>query len=106
MHGAPPPAPVPTLAQLRTTLAPHRADLMARYHLRELGVFGSFVRNEQHAQSDIDILVAFEVTPSLFTLMALEDELHALLGLPIDLAVKSALRPHIEAAIMREVVVL
>jgi len=99
LHTAP-----PTLAQIRATLEAHYAALPARYHLSELGVFGSYVRGEQRLDSDIDILVAFTVTPSLFTLVALEDELRALLGVPVDVAVKSALRPHIGARILREVV--
>lgn len=93
-----------TLEQIIAVLATHRADLAERYYVSELGVFGSYVRGEQRLDSDIDILAAFSVTPSLFTLIALEDELSELLGLPVDLAVKSALRPHIGARILREVV--
>lgn len=98
------PASTLTLEQIIATLAAHRADLAARYHIAELGVFGSYVRGEQGPDSDVDILVTFAVTPSLFTLIALEDELQALLGHPVDLAVKSALRPHIGKHILREVI--
>lgn len=92
------------LEQIIALLASHRADLVARYRLSELGVFGSYVRGEQRPNSDVDILVAFDSPPSLFTVIALEDELRALLGRPVDVAVKSALRPHIGARILREVV--
>jgi uncharacterized protein len=95
-----------TLAQIRAILAANYGQLAQRYNLSELGVFGSYGRGEQRADSDIDMLVAFSVTPSLFTLIALEDVLHELLGAPIDLAVKSALRPHIGEHILREVVTL
>lgn len=98
------PTQSPDLAHILSTLAAHRADLAARYHLSDLGVFGSYVRGEQRPESDIDILVAFTVTPSLFTLISLEDELRELLNHPVDLAVKSALRPQIGARILREVV--
>lgn len=97
--------PMP-LEQVLSTLRTHRADLAARYHVRDLGVFGSYVRSEQGPESDIDILVSFTVTPSLFTLLALEDELQALLDRPVDLAVQSALRPHIGARILRELVAI
>lgn len=93
-----------TLAQIQAILAAHRDELTGRYHLSELGVFGSYVHGKQHASSDIDILVAFHITPSLFTLIALEDELRDLLGTNVDVAVKSALRPHIGVHILREVV--
>ncbi|NJN16009.1 MAG: nucleotidyltransferase family protein [Oscillochloris sp.] len=95
--------PMP-LEQVLSTLRTHRSDLTARYHLSDLGVFGSYVRGEQGPESDIDILVSFTVTPSIFTLLALEDELQELLNHPVDLAVKSALRPHIGTRILREVV--
>lgn len=96
-------APAHTLEQIIAILAEHRDDLASRYHLRSLGVFGSYVRGEQCPESDIDVLADFVVTPSLFTLTALEDELTALLGATVDLAVKSALRPHIGARILSEV---
>lgn len=95
--------PLP-LEQVLATLRTHRADLATRYHISDLGVFGSYVRGEQRPDSDVDILVAFTVTPSLFTLLRLEDELQALLDRPVDLAVRSALRPHLGARILREVV--
>jgi len=37
-----------------------RPIITARYKTRELGIFGSFIRGEQSASSDIDILVEFE----------------------------------------------
>jgi uncharacterized protein len=98
--------PPPTLEQITATLVTHRANLAARYHLRELGVFGPYLRGEQRPDSDIDVLADFAVTPSLFTLTALEDELSDLLRAPVDLAVRSALRPHIGARILSEVVTI
>lgn len=95
-----------TLSQIQALLAAHRDELVGRYHLSELGVFGSYVRGEQRVDSDVDILVSFAATPSLFSLIALEDELCNLLGLPVDVAVKSALRPHISSQILREVVMI
>lgn len=99
-------SPAQTLEQLIALLSAHRDDLASRYHLRSLGIFGSYVRGEQRPESDIDVLADFTVTPSLFTLTALEDELSAVLGAPIDLAVKSVLRPHIGARILSEVVIV
>ncbi len=87
-------------------LRAHRAVFVARYHIAELGVFGSYIRNEQRPESDLDVLVAFNETPSLFTLVALEDDLSALLQITVDLAVKTALRPRIATRILREVVMI
>ncbi len=75
-----------------------------RYHIESLGVFGSYVRNEQHDGSDLDVLVTFTQTPSLFTLVALQDELRDLLGMPVDVVLKTSLKPRIGQQILREVV--
>src|SRR5580765_8966814 len=45
------------------TLRRHRHTLAERYHVEALGVFGSYVRNEQHDGSDLDLLVTFTQTP-------------------------------------------
>jgi predicted nucleotidyltransferase len=103
---ATPQAPAQTLEHVIAILSAHRDELASRYHLRSLGIFGSYVRGEQRPESDIDVLADFTVTPSLFMLTALEDELTALLGAPVDLAVKSALRPHIGARILSEVLTI
>lgn len=87
-----------------TTLRRHRQLLAERYHIDSLGVFGSYVRNEQHDGSDLDVLVTFTQTPSLFTLVALQDELQDLLGTPVDLVLKTSLKPRIGQHILREVV--
>lgn len=92
------------VTRLLTRLREQRADLVERYHIYELGVFGSYARNEQRTDSDLDLLVSFTQTPSLLTLVQLEDELGELLGVKVDLAVKSALRPRIAAHVLREVV--
>jgi predicted nucleotidyltransferase len=86
------------------TLRRHRRTLVDRYHIESLGVFGSYVRNEQHDGSDLDLLVTFTQTPSLFTLVALQDELHDLLGTPVDVVLKTSLKPRIGQHILREVV--
>lgn len=88
------------LAQLRQ----HRPDFAARYHVASRGIFGSYVRNEQQADSDLDVLVTFAQTPSLLTLIALQEELSALLDVSVDLVMKTSLKPHIGQWILRDVV--
>ena len=92
------------VARLIATLRQHQRSLVERYHVDSLGVFGSYVRNEQHDGSDLDVLVTFTQTPSLFTLVALQDELQDLLGTPVDIVLKSSLKPRIGQQILREVV--
>ena len=95
--------PVP-VAHYLDRLREHRSDLVARYGIASLGVFGSYSRNEQRAGSDIDVLVSFTQPPGLFKLVELQDELSALLGASVDLVVRSELKPHIGQRILAEVI--
>jgi len=57
-----------------------------RHHIRKLAFFGSVLRDDFTAESDIDVLVEFEPghTPGL-AFFAMQDELSELLGRPVDL---------------------
>ena len=48
-------------------------NIKLRYNVITLEVFGSFVSGEQKAKSDLDILVTFSKSPSLFKFIELED---------------------------------
>jgi predicted nucleotidyltransferase len=65
-------------------------------------LFGSFVRNERRANSDLDVLVLFSQTPSLFKFLELENYLGSLTGIKVDLVMKSSLKPNIGKIILSE----
>jgi len=48
------------LDKIRQILKQHKNELKNGYGVKEIGVFGSYVRGEQKAGSDLDILVMFE----------------------------------------------
>ena len=64
-----------SLEEIKKVLTEHKGELRERFKVKEIGIFGSFVRGEQGKRSDIDILVEFEEPPSLFEFMDLEDYL-------------------------------
>ena len=69
------------------------AALCREYDVQELAVFGSALRDDFAAESDIDFLVAFRNTdygPFLEKLMDFENALAALLGHPVDLATRQS----------------
>lgn len=86
------------------TLHQHLPELAEQYHVAWLGVFGSYVRNEQHEGSDLDLLVEFSKAPGLLKYVDLQDYLSDLLGVQVDLVMKSALRRRIGRRILEEVV--
>ena len=81
-------------------------DLSERYRVNSLGVFGSYVRQEQQSDSDLDLLITFHEPPSLLKFIELENYLTDLLGVKVDLVMQSALKPRIGKRILSEVVPL
>jgi uncharacterized protein len=78
--------------------------LAERYGIERLEVFGSYVREEQKKDSDLDVLVTFREAPSLLTYIAIENYLSDLLGVKVDLVMKDSLKPKIGQQILREAV--
>jgi predicted nucleotidyltransferase len=78
--------------------------LRTRFHIQYLGIFGSYVQGTPRKDSDLDMLVDFAETPSLFEFIELENHLSALLGIKVDLVMKSTLKPLIGRRILSEVV--
>ena len=95
-----------SLTEIKQILQSQKGYLAETYGVREIGVFGSYVRYEQRPDSDLDILVELERPPriSLIGLVELEIYLSELLGLKVDLAIKKNLRKRIGQRILDEVV--
>jgi predicted nucleotidyltransferase len=91
-------------ARLAAKLRKHLPELRKRYHIGSLSLFGSYVRGEQRADSDVDVLIEFTQTPSLFDFIELEDEMANLLGLKVDLVMRSSLREPVKRYIINEAV--
>ena len=79
-------------------------DLRARYHVKKIGVFGSFARNEASTASDVDILVEFEQPVDFFEFVDLKEHLEKMLGRRVDLVTEKALKPQLKERILKEVV--
>lgn len=79
-------------------------ELAQKYHVSSLEVFGSYVRGEQTPASDLDVLVTFSKTPGLLQFISLENFISDLLGVKVDLVMKTALKPHIGRRILSEAV--
>lgn len=62
-------------------------DFCKRNHIRKLSVFGSYLRKDVKADSDIDILFEFDPdhVPGLIRLARMENELSSILGCKADM---------------------
>lgn len=76
--------------------------LHEKYHVHSLAVFGSYLRGEAQEDSDLDLLVSFTETPSLFQFVALENCLSDVLNVKVDLVMKESLKPYIGKRILAE----
>ena len=94
-----------TLDEIKRILQDQKPYLAERYGVTVIGVFGSYVRNEQRTDSDIDILVELEDPPrtDLLDLVNLEHYLSDLLSIKVDVSIKSSLRKRIGKRILSEV---
>ena len=95
-----------SLEEIKQWFVQHKLVLQERYKVRELGIFGSYVRQEQTETSDVDVLVEFFETPSLLKFVNLENYLSDSLGIKVDLVHKGSLKPRIGERILKEVVYL
>ena len=91
------------------TLKPHRRtilELANRHGARNVRVFGSIVRGDARSNSDIDLLVEIEPGRTLLDLIALEQDLEELLGLPVDVLTDGGLSPYLQQRILAEAAAL
>lgn len=79
--------------------SPH---LKRDYHVGNIQVFGSFLRDGRGLANDLDMLAEFEKTPSLLGFIALENHLSDLLGIKVGLVMEGALNPTIGERILKE----
>ena len=86
-------------------LAKQKRTIKNRYKLKQIGLFGSFVKNRQTPQSDLDILVEFQQGGDTFdNYMDLKFHLEETLGKKVDLVIKNVLREELKDNILSEVV--
>lgn len=92
----------PAAARFAEMLRMHMPELRQRHGVETLALFGSYVRGEQRPDSDLDVLVEFGRTPTLFEFIGLEQELSGLLGVGVELVMRQALRSPVGEYILKE----
>jgi uncharacterized protein len=78
-------------------------EIARRHRARTIRVFGSLVRGELSAESDIDFLVEFEPDYKLRDLIRLVQDLQNLLGRRVDVADANNLRDELRPYILKDV---
>ncbi|MBC8314568.1 MAG: nucleotidyltransferase family protein [Bacteroidales bacterium] len=77
---------------MNANLANIIVSYLMQFDPEKIGIFGSYARGEQRDFSDIDLLVKFKSTISLFQLVRIERELSEQLGIKVDLVTEPSIR--------------
>lgn len=77
-----------TFSESESHLRTQKPYMERQYHVKEIGIFGSYVQGKLTKRSDVDILVDFSHTISALRICRLKDELTQLLGRKVDLVSK------------------
>lgn len=81
-----------TKAEVLTILQSEKPELIRRYGLKRLALFGSYARGTQRDDSDVDILV--EVDPRIgLGFVDLADRIEDVLGIRADVVSRRAIKP-------------
>lgn len=92
-----------TKQDIHKRLAENEAAIK-EYGVKRIGLFGSYVKNEQKKHSDVDVLVEFEKEKITFdNYMHLKFFLEDLLGSNVDLVILDDLKPQLRPYILKEV---
>jgi predicted nucleotidyltransferase len=95
-----------SLDAVKQCLTEQKSLLKNKYHISNVGIFGSYVRGEQRNGSDVDVLIDYHKAPSLVALIEIENMLSDLLGMKVDLVTSKGLKPQLRQHILDEVVYL
>ncbi len=90
------------LNQIKQILQVQKPLLQKKFKVKNIAIFSSFVRDEQTAKSDLDLLVEFSEPVSLLDIAKLEVYLDELLGLKTDVVPKSDIKPELKDIILKE----
>jgi predicted nucleotidyltransferase len=89
-----------TKERILLTLKELKPYLQRRYKVKELGLFGSFVRGAHRQTSAIDVLVDFQDNADLFDFVGLSQFLESKLHRKVDVVPRRALRDEVLAEVI------
>jgi uncharacterized protein len=81
-----------------------RHELKEQYHVKSIGIFGSYSRKRQTEQSDIDLVVEFDQPIGMMAFVHMKNLISDRLTIKVDLVTPEGLHPLIREQVMHEVV--
>ena len=90
-------------SHISSILSASKEQLISKYHLKSIGIFGSFTREDFTEDSDIDILIDYE-QPLGIEFIDLADELERILKRKVDLVSQNGVKPKYLKEIQKDLV--
>lgn len=85
-------------------LKTHKNEMVEEFGVTRIGLFGSYVRDEQKEDSDIDIAVEIESNNKFRSFFALKHYLEDNLGCSVDLGIESTLKPIAKEMVIKDII--
>ena len=95
-----------TIEEIRKILQDSKSYIEEKYFVDKFFLFGSYAKNQQTSNSDMDLLVSFSKPVDMFEFMDLEEYLTMLFNKKIDLGTLNSLKKFIKDKILKEAIVL
>ncbi len=90
-----------SLNEIKEILKEQKQKLLNSYPIKSMAIFGSYSREDQNENSDLDILVEFDGKIGV-RFIDLADELEKAVGFKVDLVSKNGIKPKYLNAIKKE----
>jgi uncharacterized protein len=91
------------IQEIKTILELHKPELYRKYPIKSMAIFGSFARNEQQKESDLDVMVEFNGNIGI-RFIDLAEEIESITGLKVDLVSRNGIKDRYFQAIKSELV--
>jgi len=95
-----------TKEQILKKLKDMNSEISRKYSARVAGIFGSYVRDAAHPESDLDVLVDFNENANLLDFVGIAQLLEEQLALTVDVVPIDSIRPEIRDQILTETIYL
>ncbi|MBI2591144.1 MAG: nucleotidyltransferase family protein [Candidatus Brennerbacteria bacterium] len=93
-----------TFEEVKNILLQNKKNIEDGFSVKEIAIFGSYARNEQNEESDLDLLIDFKEPIGLLKFIELERHLSDLLDVKAELVTRRALKKRIGQRILQELI--
>jgi predicted nucleotidyltransferase len=95
---------MPEVLEIKNKILKELDFIREKFKVKEIGIFGSYIRGDAEEDSDLDILVSIDHSMDLLAFIDLENYLSEKIGIKVDLVMKDTLKPYIGKQILKEVI--